>query len=136
MSYDLRVWSVPKEPNLLAIEVRSRRIGAVPLAAQTVLAELTELATRYNSWSQLRGSEKTEGAKQSVANDVMPRNIELTPYRYEANPVALIRFQSDQGRPSQQLKCLHLSSGELRVGGSCGMNSHPAAPGELPPAAN
>jgi hypothetical protein len=138
VSYDLRIWSVPKEPNVVAVEVRGRRIGAVPLSAQTVLAELIDLAARHNNNIQLRTAERAEGGKQTVVADALPHNIEVTPYRYEANPVALIRFQfqADQGRPSAQLKCLHVRPGELRLGGSCGASTAADSPKVAPPAAN
>jgi hypothetical protein len=100
VSYDLRVWAVPKEPNVLAVEIRRRRAGALPISSQALVNELAEIAARHN--------------------------IEVTSYRYEGNPVALIRFQADQPRPTAQLKCLRVGLGELRIGGGK----------ERPPAAN
>ena len=93
LSYDLRVWTVAKEPNVLAVEIRGRRIGGLPVSSQALLTEMTELAARHN--------------------------IELTAYRHEGRPVAVLRFQADQIRPSAQLKCLRIKAGELTIGGIC-----------------
>ncbi len=99
LSYDLRVWTVAKEPNVLAVEIRGRRIGGLPVSSQALLTELTDLAAR--------------------------NNIELTAYRHEGNPVAVLRFQAEMARPTAQLKCLCIKAGELNIGGSC-----PAAAGK------
>jgi hypothetical protein len=136
ISYDLRVWSVPKEPNVVAVEIRGRRIGAIPLSAQAVLAELIDLAAQYNNNNQVRAAEKVDGARQTIVSDVAPYNIEVTPYRYEANPVAIIRFQYQPNQPDPQLKCLHVRPGELHLGGSCGTNTPTALARDLAPAAN
>jgi hypothetical protein len=101
VSYDLRVWAVTKEPNVLVVEIQGRRLGALPVSAQTLLDELAQLAANHN--------------------------IEVTRYRYRGNPVAVIRFQPDLNRPTAQLKCLHVLQGELRVGGSCPGTAHAAA---------
>ncbi len=93
VSYDLRVWAVAKEPNVIAVEICGRRLGALPVSAQTLLNDLVQLAAS--------------------------RNIEITRYRYKGNPVVLVRFQADQSNPTAQLKCLHVTPGELQIGGSC-----------------
>jgi hypothetical protein len=111
LSYDLRVWAVPKEANALAVQVRGRRVGALPMSSQALLSELSDIAAR--------------------------NNIEVTTYRYEGSPVAVIRFQSDQPNPVAQLKCLHIAPGTLRVGGSCPGAAHPASQVNAPlPAAS
>ena len=96
VSYDLRVWAVPKEPNVVAVEIRGRRLGALPVSAQTLLDQLAQLA-----------------------KDRSGNNIEVTRFRYKGNPVALIRFQPDMNPPTAQLKCLKVLPGALKVGGSC-----------------
>jgi hypothetical protein len=109
VSYDLRVWAVPKEPNVLAVEIRGRRMGALPVSSQALLDDLVELARSHN--------------------------IDVTRYRYEGNPVALIRFPSDQNHPPPQLKCLRVAVGALHIGGSC-PNGRNAAAKALAPAGN
>ena len=62
VSYELRIWALPKEANVLAVEIRGRRIGALPISSQGLLSDLTVLAASHN--------------------------IEITAYRHEGNPVA------------------------------------------------
>jgi hypothetical protein len=101
VSYELRVWAVPKEPNKVAVEIRGRRLGALPVSAHALLDQLTQLAK--------------------------DNNIEVSRYRYKGNPVALITFQPDMNPPTAQLKCLKVIPGALKVGGSCRSKLHAAA---------
>jgi hypothetical protein len=91
VSYDVRIWAVPKEPNVVAVEVLGRRAGALPIPSQSLLTQLTEL-----------------GARQ---------NVEVTAYRHEGHPVALIRFQADQVRPTANLACIRTEPGTLTIRG-------------------
>jgi len=93
VSYDVKIWAVPKEPNVLAVEVLGRRAGALPISAQSLLTQLTEMAARHN--------------------------VEVTAYRHEGHPVALIRFQADQARPTANLACIRTEPGTLIVRGGC-----------------
>ncbi len=105
VSYDLKVWVVPKEANLLAVEIVGRRAGAIPISSHALLKDLTEVASRHN--------------------------VEVTPYRHEGNPVALIRFQADQPRASAHLKCLRIGGGGVRLVGStavCPVHAKDAGP--------
>lgn len=106
VSYDLRIWAVPKEPNVVAVEIRGRRLGALPLSSQTLLDELAQLATSHN--------------------------IEVTRYRYKGNPVAVVRFQTDLANPTAQLKCLRVIPGALSIGGSCLCAAQPSAKAAIP----
>src|ERR1043166_3443378 len=85
VSWELKVWVVPRETNVVAVEVISRRAGAVPIPAQTLIAELTEILAK--------------------------RNVEVLPYRHEGNLVALLRFQADQPRPMAQLRSVQVTQG-------------------------
>jgi len=91
MSFDLRVWLVPKEVNLLAVELVSRRAGALPVSAQSLL---TLVAEQFNS-----------------------KYVELSWYRHNGNPVALVRFQSDGSRATFQLLQVAVEQGMLTIGG-------------------
>jgi hypothetical protein len=92
LSYELRVWAVPKETNLLAVEIVGRRAGALPISCQSLLTELSEMATQHN--------------------------IEVTPYRHEGHTVAVLRLQADQPRPTMRIKYLHISPEELTFAAS------------------
>jgi hypothetical protein len=89
ISYDLKAWLVPSEMNALAIEIQRRRAGAIPIPTQQIFRELKEI-----------GREK---------------NIDIDWYRYNGNPVAIVKFQADRPRPTAQLLNLQISSGELKV---------------------
>src|SRR5260370_28609257 len=99
VSYDVRVWAVPKEPTVLPVEFLARRAGPMPISVQSLLAEVTELAAR--------------------------QNIEVTAYRHEGHPVALFRFQADQARPTATLTCVHAEPANPTIPGPAGA---PGAP--------
>lgn len=92
VSYDLRVWRVAKETNLIAVEIRSRRAGALAMSSQALLNELSQLAAR--------------------------NGMEMTLYRHEGHPVAVIRFQADQARATTLLESLQVGPGHLYIGGA------------------
>ena len=87
----MRVWLTPREPNVIALELRGLHAGSLPIAAQSLLESVSETA-RQN-------------------------NIEFTWYRHQGNPVALLRFQADQDRPTYRLDHLVLEQGVIRVDG-------------------
>jgi hypothetical protein len=90
VSIDLRVWLPQTEPNVVALEIRGIRAGALPVSAQSILERLTEAA-------------ESNGLK-------------LSWYRYKGNPVAVVRFQSDQ-RTSVRLENFDLRPGKIYIKG-------------------
>lgn len=70
VSYELKVWLVPKEPNTIAVEIVNARAGAVPISSQSILHQLSEF-----------------GRKQ---------NKKVSLFRHEGNSVAVIGLQADQ----------------------------------------
>jgi hypothetical protein len=112
VSLELRLWA-PKEANLLAVEVRSRRAGGLPISSLALLKELSELAKRHN--------------------------IDVTAYRYNGNPVALVRFQAgERARPSMMLSALKIAPGSLTLSGQTVdlVHPHDLPAGVLTPAGN
>ncbi len=91
ISYDLKLWLAPKDINVVCVEILGRHAGALPVSAQTLLNEISEVAAK--------------------------RGIEVTWYRHQGNPVALVRFQSGSGRPSAQLQRLNIKQGMMTLGG-------------------
>jgi hypothetical protein len=89
VSYDLKVWLVSSETNVLAIEILRRRAGAIPIPTQQIFRELKEIARE--------------------------KNIDIDWYRHDGNPVAIVKFQTDRPRPTAQLLNLELSSGKLKL---------------------
>jgi hypothetical protein len=91
ISIDMRMWLTPKEPNVVALELQGLHAGSLPIAAQSLLEQISE-AARQN-------------------------NIEVTWYRHRGNPVALLRFQADQDHPTLRLDHLVLHKGLIEIQG-------------------
>lgn len=91
MSYDLKVWLVRQEVNVVAVEIQRRRAGAMPIPSQYIFQELKELGRKHN--------------------------IDVAWYRHEGNPVAIVKFQYDRPRPSAQLRDVNVENGQLTIQG-------------------
>ena len=92
VSLHFRLWLVPNQINVVGLEILAQRAGALPISAQFFLDQIVELARA--------------------------KNIEVTLYRHNGNPVALLRFQSDRMRPTAQLRRLEMRPGMITVGGA------------------
>ncbi len=92
VSVDLRVWLVAAEPNVVAVEIERTRAGAVPISAQSMLEHLSEAARR--------------------------QDIEVTWYRREGKPVALLRFGAGRRETSIQLLQLTFQPGVMSIHGA------------------
>jgi hypothetical protein len=90
VSINMRVWLTRAESNVVALEIQGMRAGALPISAQSILERLTEAAD---------------------AN-----NLKLSWYRHDGNPVAILRFQSDQ-RNAVALENLDLHPGKIYIKG-------------------
>src|SRR5207247_5107671 len=73
ISIDFRVWLAPKERNVVVLELQSLHAGSLPVSAQSLLEQLSEALRK--------------------------RNIEVTWYRHNGNPTAVLRFQTAAPRP-------------------------------------
>ncbi len=87
----LRVWVPASEPNALAIQLECLKSGLVPFSAQWLLEQAVEPVRQHGN--------------------------EVTWYRHQGLPVALVRFQADRPRPSLQLKSIQIEQGVLTVNG-------------------
>jgi hypothetical protein len=92
ISLDMGVWLAPCEPNVIALELRGLHAGALPISPQSLLEQISEVARRAS-------------------------NIDVTWYRHDGNPVALLRFQSDGPQPTVQLQSLKVTEGRLTLSG-------------------
>lgn len=90
VSINMRVWLTRAEPNVVALELQGMRAGALPISAQSILERLSEAAER--------------------------NSVKLSWYRYNGNPVAVLRFQSE-GRAMIQMENLDLHPGKMYVKG-------------------
>ncbi len=91
ISINVRLWLVTNEPNVVALELQNLNAGAVPVSCHSLLEQVSE-AARQN-------------------------NIQVTWYRHHGNPVALLRFQADQDRPTFRLDHLALRDGVIEIRG-------------------
>jgi hypothetical protein len=91
ISIEVRMWLVANEVNLIGMELLSLRAGALPISKQMILTYITETARKSN--------------------------IDCTWYRYEGNPVAILKLQADQLRPTIQLQRFELHQGRIIIVG-------------------
>jgi hypothetical protein len=91
VSIDLRVWVAKGEPNVVGLELQGMHAGSLPLSSQSLLEHVSEAARR--------------------------QNVEVTWYRYQGNPVALLRFQNRRSRATVQLTQVELQAGKLLIQG-------------------
>jgi hypothetical protein len=94
VSIDFKVWLAKQETNVVALELQGLHAGSLPVSAQSLLDRISEVVRRDEN-----------------------NAIEITWYRHEGNPVALLRFQANQPRPTVRLDTLQLGQGELIIGG-------------------
>jgi hypothetical protein len=102
VSIDIRLWLITKEPNVVALELEGLHAGSVPISAQSLLDRIEEMAHG--------------------------QHVQVSWYRHNGNPVALLHFQADRPRPTVQLQHLQLEKGRITIGGR---STEPAA---VPPA--
>ncbi len=91
ISYDLHIWPVPKEPNVIAVQILRARAGALPISSQSVLHQLSEFARH--------------------------QNYKVMLYRHEHCPVAVIELQPYQPHPEGVLTGLVINQGKLSIQG-------------------
>jgi hypothetical protein len=92
ISVEFRFWLVAQKTNVVALELINFRAGALPLGTQALLDFITESARQ--------------------------QNIDVTWYRHNGHPVALLQFQANQPRPNTLLRKLELQNGRVIVAGS------------------
>jgi hypothetical protein len=91
IAVEFRVWLAKSEQNVVVLELQRLHAGALPISAQSLLQQISEALHNYN--------------------------IQVTWYRHNGNPTAALKFNTDQPRPTCQIKKLALSSGSLAISG-------------------
>jgi hypothetical protein len=92
VSVELHLWLVEKEPNVIALELRGLHAGLLPVSSQSLLDAISEAARQME--------------------------LEVTWYRHDGNPVAIVRYREEQARPGVQLERLELRQGQLYIQGT------------------
>lgn len=91
ISYDLKIWLVPKEANVIAVEILSARAGALPISSQSILQQLVEVARK--------------------------QEFKVNLYRHDGNSVAVIQLQPGESHPTWMLTALQVSPNKLSIRG-------------------
>lgn len=90
ITVDFQVW-LTRRPNVVGLKLLGLQAGSLPVGAQTLLDNLSEM--------------------------VESNGIQIDWYRHEGHPVALLRFQSDQRDTTMQLEDLQVEHGKLVIRG-------------------
>src|SRR5262245_64259069 len=90
LSLEVKMWLIENEINVLALEIVSLQAGSLPLSTGTLLDYISQAARR--------------------------ENIDITWYRHDGHPVAIMRFQSDLTRPTFQFEQLEMKGDKLTNG--------------------
>ena len=91
VSLEIRLWKVADELNTVAMEIVSFRAGSLPLSTGNLLDLISQLARR--------------------------EKIDISWYREDGHPVAVMRFQSDLSRPTFQIDQIELKDGKAIISG-------------------
>ncbi len=92
LSYDVKIWLAPRDPNTLLIELQGRKAGALPIPSQQILQEISEFARKHS--------------------------VQIQWFRNRTNPVALVTFLQDSGqRNNAQIRHLAFDPGKITIGG-------------------
>jgi hypothetical protein len=91
VSITMHVWLPRNETNIVAVGLEAFQAGLLPCKAQWLLERISEVA-RQNA-------------------------IDVSWYRHEGTPVAILRFQADQPRPTLQLTGVQIADGIILVSG-------------------
>lgn len=91
VSINMKIWLVAAEPNTIAVEILRTRAGTLPLSLRSFI----ERYLRSNrDW-----------------------NVDVTWYRHQGRPVALVRLNGDPQRAPLLLQRLELQDGQLFLAG-------------------
>lgn len=91
---ELRPWVVSSEQNVVAVEVCGLYAGGIPISSQRYLDRFSDAA---------RGA-----------------NIDVSWYRLNGNPVALMKLYADLPRPPAVVRAVSVADGKLIVSGTGG----------------
>ncbi|MBX7103892.1 MAG: hypothetical protein K1X57_07415 [Gemmataceae bacterium] len=101
VSVDLRTWLLAKESNAIALELCGLSVGGVPLGSHALMEYVTEAAREWNA--------------------------DVTWYRHNSHPVAIIRLQANQSRPTLQLRQFEMTAGQATLTGKPTGDNAPAS---------
>jgi hypothetical protein len=91
ISIAVRIWLPENEPEVVVVSLERIQAGLLPYSAHWILERISEVA-RQNG-------------------------IEVSWYRHDGHPVAVLRFQADQPHPTLQLKAVQFEPGVITIHG-------------------
>lgn len=91
VTIDLRLWVARSELNTVALELIGLHAGSLPISAQSLLEHVSETARRSG--------------------------IDVSWYRQNGHPVAMLHFAPDQPRTKVHLKHVEIKDGRLTIQG-------------------
>lgn len=109
VSIDFKVW-VTKTPNVVCLELVGSHAGALPINVQSLLKRVTDELMRQDS-------------------------LQVSWYRHDGHPVALLSFQADQPRTTLQLTEVKVEPGAITVRGK-GADASPTRTALLTPSSD
>jgi hypothetical protein len=98
ITIDMRLWVAQGQANTVGLELLGLYAGGLPISAQSLLEYISE------------------AARQSHTEDGR-RIVDVSWYRHDGHPVALLRFNPDQPRATIHLKHVELQQGRLLIQG-------------------
>jgi hypothetical protein len=98
VSIDVKVWLPAVQQNMIAVELQGVHAGGLPLSTRNLIERFTELTRQ------------------------LP--VDITWYRHDGHPVAIIRLLQDPARPALQLDRLAITPGRIEISGRSGDSSH------------
>jgi hypothetical protein len=91
ISYDIKIWLVQKDPNVIAVEFQSARAGAVPISSQAILQQLCDFGRKLD--------------------------YKVNLYRHQGNSVAVIQMMPNEIHPTWILTGLKVKDKKLSIHG-------------------
>jgi hypothetical protein len=91
ISYRVKVWLVPKEPNVIAVEFLNARAGGLPITSQALMHQLREAALKLD--------------------------YKVTLYRHEGNTVAVVQLNPNEMHPKSLLTTLQIEREGVTIQG-------------------
>ena len=91
VSMESRFWLADDEPNTVVVQFLGMRVGTLPIHAQHLL--------------------------EQVADSLRQSGVEVSWFRYQGFPTAVLRFGADQARADYQIVDLGIENGKIHVRG-------------------
>jgi hypothetical protein len=117
VTIDLRVWLAREEPNAVALELESVRAGALPISSQWLVDEFSKAGRKFSGPAPPSADDAAPGLEDLADAGREGSGMDLTWYRLNGHPVALLRFQADQAHPTLLLQDIRLDRGSLTIRG-------------------